>query len=189
MMFIKGYKKFTTKLEEEERRRRKTNKAESALRRNNANKTARMIQTLGWPLYCGSKSGTKAHFSSYLKVPPIHLSHAGAEYITMDPTKQLEEEERTWRLNNGPWSVTAKHNAAVIANILRWNNFQLNRNSGMRRYIRAIENKERRYRLHPDVCERCMLNAYRESSLIRKLGSPFYVQQHFEVVQRMYFLR
>lgn len=150
----KGYKRVTTKWEEDERRRRHTNKTECAFRRANANKTALMIQGLGWPF--------------------IH-NHAGAEYISMEPTRALEEGERVWRTNNSYWTATAKHNAAMVANILRWNNFQPNRNSGFRGVTRSWEEKERNYRLQGDVFNRAMENSYEESRLIKLLGHPFYV--------------
>lgn len=151
----KGYKRVTTKYEEEERRRRLTNKAEASLRRANANKTARMISSLGWP---------------FVK------SYGGPEFISMDPTRALEEEERVWRTSSAYWEATAKHNAAVVANILRWNNFQRNTRAGSRRFAKFLEEKERSWRLSDDVTNRSMDNAYREASLIRHMGPPFYVQ-------------
>ena len=94
----------------------------------------------------------------------------------MDPTRALEEEERLWRTSNGYWEATAKHNAAVVANILRWNNFQRNPRAGSRRFAKMLEDKERTWRLGYDVASRSMENAYREAGLIRHLGPPFYVQ-------------
>lgn len=156
----KGYKRVTTRFEEDERRRRLTNKSESALRRANANKTARMIQRIGWPLYQGTRTG--------------------AEYITMDSTKMLEEEEREWRMSDSYWGPTAKHNAAMVANILRWGNFQKNPRAGFKRHVRYLEEKERLDRLCHDVLATNTENAYNESRLISNLGLPFYVQEPLE---------
>jgi hypothetical protein len=94
----------------------------------------------------------------------------------MDPTKLLEEEERQWRTNDAYWTPTAKHNAATVANILRWNNFQKNPRAGFRRYIRHIEEKERKDRLRAEIMNHAMENAYNESRLIKRMGPPFYIQ-------------
>jgi hypothetical protein len=150
----KGYKRVTTKFEEEERRRRLTNKSESALRRANANKTSRMLQELGWPFY--------------------RQYHTGPEYLVMDPTKLLEEEEREWRTSDSYWGPTAKHNAAMVANILRWGNFQKNPRAGFKQHVKYLEEKERCDRVNN--CETAMQNAYNEAGLIKHLGAPFYVQ-------------
>lgn len=174
LLVTKGYKKFTTKWEEEERRRRLTNKSESALRRTNANKTARMIQNLGWP-FIKHASGIIS-LTKFILYILLIFCIAGPEYIVMDFTKSLEEEEREWRMSNSYWTGTAKHNAAVVANILRWNNFQANRSAGTRRFVRILEEKERSYRLSPNAFNTGMQNAYRESGLIRHMGMPFYIQ-------------
>jgi hypothetical protein len=153
----RGYKRVTTRFEEDERRRRVTNKSESALRRANANKMSRMIQSLGWPFY--------------------QQNHMGAEYLVMDPTRILEEEEREWRTSNAYWAPAARHNAAVVANILVWENFQRNPNSGFRHHLSNLQEKERRDRLRPDVANNAMEHAYYEAGLIRQRGAPFYVQE------------
>lgn len=100
----------------------------------------------------------------------------GAEYILMDPTKLLEEEEREWRTNDSYWTTTAKHNAATVANIIRWNSFQKNPKAGYRRHTRFLEEKERRSRLTPEAMNNGMENAYNQAKLIRQMGAPFYVQ-------------
>lgn len=94
----------------------------------------------------------------------------------MDPTKLLEEEEREWRTNDSYWTTTAKHNAATVANIMRWNSFQKNPKVGYRRHVRFIEEKERADRLRPDVMKLGMENSYNEARLIRQMGPPFFVQ-------------
>jgi hypothetical protein len=93
----------------------------------------------------------------------------------MDPTKLLEEEEREWRTSDSYWGPTAKHNAAMVANILRWGNFQKNPHSGFRQHLRFLEEKERSYRI--GNTELAMQNAYNESRLIKYMGPPFYVQE------------
>lgn len=99
----------------------------------------------------------------------------GVEYLVMDPTKLLEEEEREWRTSDSYWGPTAKHNAAMVANILRWGNFQRNPHTGFRQHLRYLEEKERRDRIKNMAP--AMENAYNEARLIKKMGPPFYVQE------------
>jgi hypothetical protein len=93
----------------------------------------------------------------------------------MDHTKLLEEDEREWRTSDSYWGPTAKHNAAMVANILRWGNFQKNPHTGFRQHVRYLEEKERRDRIQNT--ESAMQNAYNEAGLIKGMGAPFYVQE------------
>lgn len=156
----KGFKSYTRKAEELERQRMLASKAELGLRRQNARMLAGHVNALGWPF----------------------IRSAGQQkFILTDETKLAEEEERDRRLADKSTHMIARNNAALVSNLIRWDNYQRHTNAGLKRMTRNMEEKERKARIADKADqERAAELAFHTSGFIRRLGWPFYNQPTYD---------